>query len=188
MLTLSANTSTAISLFKTAEYDNEPIIFPTDTIYGIGAPVASVDANLKIFAIKNRPLDKPMPILIANMEQLASLVQPINGSVLQQLENLWPGKHTIIFNTVYDLNPIYTSSGTVAVRMLPPGWLAEAVAMTGPITATSVNFSGQPALTNPDDIYRAFQDTCRYMLWGQSGSTASVIIDISGKVPIVRRT
>lgn len=188
MLTLSANTSTAISLIKTAIYDHEPIIFPTDTIYGIGAPVASADANLKIYAIKNRPLDKPMPILIANMEQLASLVQPLDDSVVQQLENLWPGKHTIIFKTACDLNPLYTSSGTVAVRMLPPGWLAEAVAMTGPITATSVNFSGQPALTDPDDIHRAFQDTCRYMLWGQSGRTASIIIDISGNAPIVRRT
>ncbi len=188
MLILSSSFPSAIALFRAGLNDGEPVIFPSDTIYGMGAPLASIAANEKIFSIKQRPKNKPMPVLISNMEQLSALVERPDGEVLRWLGTVWPGSATtVVLPALPSLAGIYTANGAVAVRMLPKGWLADAVSAVGPITATSVNISGGEPLLEAEEISEKFHDLCRYMIWGTAGRTASTVIDISDGTRRIRR-
>ena len=63
-----------VEIFNISTKENKPVIFPTDTIYGIGANIVSKKANLEIYKLKNRPSNKPFPILAGSIEQLEEIV------------------------------------------------------------------------------------------------------------------
>lgn len=178
---LSASKNTAITLFCASIIDSEPVILPTDTIYGIGAPLKSVKANRKIYEIKNRPLDQPFPVLIANYEQLHDLVGELDSTASAWLKTVWPGEYTVIMKALPHVNHLYTKDGKIAIRMLKEGWLRDAIADTdSPITATSVNISGTPPLRAPETIALQFKNSCKYMLWGTpAGEKPSTVVDIT---------
>lgn len=189
MITLTASKQSAATLLRASAASGDPVIFPTDTIYGIGAPISSRAANQKIYEIKKRPLHKPMPILIGSIKELYPLVKPLSEDVVRWLNTIWPGTYTVIFKASPFLDPLYTQNGTVAVRMVNLPWLMDAISITGtPVTATSINISGKPPLLTPEEIHSAFADQCRYMLWGKTKSkTPSTIIDISDDTTQIRR-
>lgn len=179
MLTLSANVANALMMFRAQMLAGEPVIFPTDTIYGIGAPLLSVKANRRIYEIKNRPLDKPMPVLVSDYEMLHTVTENVTPDILKWLKSIWPGAYTIIFKAKKELPDIYKNNGTIAVRMVS-GWLGQAVHLYGcPVTATSVNSSGEAPLLDAGTIYNNYKNTCKFMLYGTSGTKSSSIIDIS---------
>ena len=92
----------------------------------------------------------------------------------------------MIFQARETVNALYTKDRTIAVRLVD-GWLGQAIAATGPVTATSVNRSGGKALLIAKDIISEFHDECKYLLWGNSGNNPSKIIDIShGEITILR--
>ena len=190
---LTAGKRGALTLFRASIQSGEPVIFPTDTIYGIGAPITSIAANKRIYGIKKRPLDQPMPILIGNFEQLSFLATGINSDAFAWLKNVWttsnPERYTVVLKAVPWLDAFYTKNGAVAIRLAALTWLAEAIVSLGaPVTATSVNFSGTPSLNNPNEIVDTFLPYCKYMLWGEVGSKqASAIVDLTNGNPKIVR-
>jgi L-threonylcarbamoyladenylate synthase len=179
MLRLSAGYAEALALFRASETSGEPIIFPTDTIYGIGAPIRSISANEKIYSLKNRPMNKALPILVGSLDMLLPLVEKPSDETVKWLESIWPGANTVIFKASPMLNPLYVQSGTVAIRLVD-GWLGEALKTYGaPVTASSVNESGEAPLYDAGAIYGKYKDSCPFMLWGTSGVKSSTIIDVS---------
>ena len=184
MLLLNAGFETALALFRASRMAAEPVIFPTDTIYGIGAPISSVAANKKIYDIKARSMDKPLPLLVGSLDGLYPIVGKLRPDVEKWLSTLWPGRYTVIFKAASELDPFYSLNGTVAVRMVSLDWLAKAIDCLGePITATSINRSGYPPLQGQGEIYTDYSKICKFMLAGTSGTQSSMIIDISGGEP-----
>lgn len=184
---LSASFAAAATLFRSSVISGDPLIFPTDTIYGIGAPLSSIPANKKIYELKQRPFNMPMPVLIANFSQLEALVKPIAPEKRDWLTSLWDKERcTVIFEAVDTLPELYTLNGTVAVRLLPPGWLKDAVSLVGAVTATSVNKSGMPSLHELDDIRKAFSQV-NILAGAAGGARQSKIIDITGGSPEILR-
>jgi L-threonylcarbamoyladenylate synthase len=176
MIVLPADLSSAFHIFKIALANGEPVIFPTDTIYGIGAPIASIEANERIFEIKKRKKDKPFPILVGSPEQLNEISQLKDNAE----EECLPGK-TYIYRAALNLHEIYAKDGSVAVRLVKDGWLGETLRMVGPLTATSVNLEGMPPLLRAEEIYGAFKGSVSYMLWGLAGDTPSEIFGLNGE-------
>jgi L-threonylcarbamoyladenylate synthase len=174
MLVLPADFSSAFHIFKTALLNGEPVIFPTDTIYGLGAPIASIEANERIFEIKKRKKDKPFPILAGSIEQLKEITEE------SSFEERLPGR-THIYRAALSLHTIYAKDGSVAVRLVKDGWLGETLRMVGPLTATSVNLEGMPPLLRAEEIYDAFKDSVSYMLWGLAGDKPSEIFGLNGE-------
>lgn len=181
MITLSASVNAFITYMNISKMSGEPFIFPTDTIYGIGAPISSTAANEKIFAVKNRG-KRPLPVLVGSWEQVENLALVFDNK--ERLLNIWnSAPTTIILKASNAFSQLFSKDDTIALRMPATAWLRSAVAACEPVTATSVNKSGEPHLTDLESIQKVFGGSCRYYLDGACGTAPSSIIDFSGKEP-----
>lgn len=93
-------------------------IFPTDTVYGIGCDSLNINAIENLYNIKNRNLNKPINILVSNINMVNKFVKNINPIEQKLMENFWPGALTIIFNKSNIVPDILTSGlDTIGIRM-----------------------------------------------------------------------
>lgn len=181
MIILKANKTNLLNLLKQSRQINKPIIFPTDTIYGIGAEIANIEANLFIYEVKYRKLTKPFPILIGSIEQLDMLVEKPTPSQMVIIKKFWPGPFTFILYAKAELNNIYKNNNKVAVRLPNLTWLSEALnEQNSPITATSANISNHEYINDIEKIINTFKDSIPFYLYNNSVNTqSSTVIDIS---------
>ncbi len=94
------------------------VAVPTETVYGLAANISDQNAVNKIYSIKNRPLDHPLIVHIANKKDLQIYCNNIPGYVMEIIDKLWPGPITFILNKTQRV-PNYVTGGqdTVAIRM-----------------------------------------------------------------------
>lgn len=159
------------------------IVFPTDTVYGIGCLYDDLRSIQRIYDIKNRDYSKPMVVLCANYEQVQSLIS--NGQEIPDfLRKHWPGKLTIIFfknDSVYD---IITAGGqTVGIRIPGNDISLNLLEKHGPMVVTSLNLSNEPAIVKFQDALK-FKDQVDYIVEGPDlDSVPSTVYDLTrGKV------
>ena len=135
------------------------VAIPTDTLYGLAADATNPAAVDRVFEIKGRPANMPLPVLVSAWEQvdMVSTVAGHGRDVARILaERFWPGPLTLIVPARPDL-PARLTGGmtTIGVRMpdheVP---LALAAAVGRPITGTSANPSGADDITEPEDLHR----------------------------------
>lgn len=180
MLILKSNKENFINIFSQAHKKNEPVIFPTDTIYGIGAFFNDEKANNKIFDLKNRDYSKPFPVLISNINQLSYLKADLSDAQLKVLNKFWPGKFTFILNT--SLNYKYcVLEAKIAVRLVSNLPVADLIDyFDKPVTATSANFSGQEYDPSIKNIIKNFSNKVNYYIYqGTDNKNPSSIIDLT---------
>ena len=167
------------------------VIFPTDTLYGLGADVFSLPALQRIFAIKGRRSELALPVLVAGLDQVDAVALPMNAQAQQLAERFWPGPLTLVMRRSLDLPDLVTGGAdTVAVRMpahrIP---LALARRLGRPITGTSANLSGSPDLLDLDSIESQLGNLVDYIT--RSGpapeGTGSTVIDITSDEPRLLR-
>lgn len=190
MLILKEDMENLAEMFNISAKESVPIVFPTDTIYGLGASVSNMEANKEVFKIKKRPLDKPMPILAGSFEQaemIADLKSLDNDNYKFMCEN-YDKCTTFIINAQKSLPEIYKKNNKVAVRIPNKKILCSALIKHGfPVTATSVNESGQNYLNNISEIINQF-DSIKLFVDGYTlQNTGSSIYDISnGNITKIR--
>lgn len=127
---------------------DDVIIFPTDTVYGIGANIHSSKGLNKIFEIKKRPTDKSLIILCANIIQLEEIVGPLNKQVKVLVDTFLPGGLTLILKSNLELaNEITRGKSTIGVRIPNHPVALELLEKIGPLATTSANISGEPSAT-----------------------------------------
>lgn len=125
------------------------VVFPTETVYGIGANALDSVAVGKIFTAKGRPDDNPLIVHIADIDQLYPLVQIVSPLAKRLIDAFWPGPLTLIFNK-RDTIPDSVTAGlsTVAIRMPADVIAREIIRAAGvPLAAPSANLSGKPSPT-----------------------------------------
>jgi L-threonylcarbamoyladenylate synthase len=161
------------------------IIFPTETVYGIGASIHNESAIKRIFELKKRPLSKPLPVMISNLDQLNELASEIPESAKEYLKE-WPGPLTLVFKKSEKVSDLITSGGkTVAIRMPDHEIALEIIERCGPIVATSANLSGEHAPVSAEEV-KIHADVIIDDGISAIG-TPSRIIDLSGKqIKIIR--
>jgi L-threonylcarbamoyladenylate synthase len=166
------------------------IAFPTDTVYGLGADAFNATAVEKVYEIKDRSRDQGLPLLIADVEQLTSLAEPIPEMAWFFVRRFWPGGLTLVVSRK-DLLPAHLASGpTIAVRMPShPICLALIKGLGTPITGTSANISGQPAALTADEVERQLQGRIDLVIDGGKcpGGKESTIVDAGHEPPTVLR-
>ena len=134
------------------------IIFPTDTVYGIGASIFSPKALDKIFEIKNRPTDKSLIVLCANKVQLEEIVGPLSVDVNKIIDTFLPGGLTLILNCYMPLpEEITRGKQTIGVRIPNHPLALELLKEIGPLATTSANISGEPSPTKIDMLNPVIQ-------------------------------
>lgn len=136
----------AQALAVTLLAQDEIFAAPTDTVYGIFCNPSSTLAISRIYVAKDRPPDKAIPVLIADVDQLDQVtVGPRTRLADRLIEELWPGALTLVLPARPHLPVILTAGQpTLAVRMPNHPGLRTLLRQTGPLAATSANRSGGP--------------------------------------------
>jgi L-threonylcarbamoyladenylate synthase len=169
------------------------VIFPTETVYGIGANALDKNAVKKIFKAKGRAQDNPLIVHVANIDMVKTIVENIGTLEQKLIEKFWPGPLTIIMkrkdNKIIP-NIVTANLDTVGIRM-PSNLIAkELIEKAGvPIAAPSANVSGKPSGTNIEDIKEEFEGKVSYIVDGGStdiGLESTVIKVENDKIDILR--
>ncbi|MGB7969370.1 MAG: L-threonylcarbamoyladenylate synthase [Methanobacterium sp.] len=130
-----------IKIARMAMKDGSIIIYPTDTVYGIGANVFDEKAILKIFSIKKRPLNKPLSICISRIEDIKHVAK-MDVKAETIIRNLLPGPFTIILKKNANISSLLTAgSDKIGIR-IPDNRVCMDLSREFPITSTSANLSG----------------------------------------------
>lgn len=167
------------------------VVFPTETVYGLGANGLDANACAKIYQAKGRPSDNPLILHIAQKEQLEELVSEIPQTAKRCMEHFWPGPLTIIFQKS-DQVPMEVTGGldTVAVRM-PSHNVAHAILKeTGlPIAAPSANLSGRPSPTMFKHVVEDLSGKVDIIVDGGSTEVGieSTVLDVTVNPPMILR-
>jgi L-threonylcarbamoyladenylate synthase len=157
------------------------VAFPTETYYGLAVDPENQPAVERLFALKNRPVDKPLLLLIENTTQLSSLVASIPPNFGPLMERYWPGPLTLVFPALGSVNPKITAgSKTVGVRISPHPLAGQLVQKFGkPITATSANLSGKAPAKSALEVSLMFGKDIDFILDGGE-TTAGLCSTIAG--------
>lgn len=123
------------------------VIFPTDTVYGLGANALDEKAVRAVFEVKKRSFDNPLPVLIADQKELETLVSEIPDEAGELTRSFWPGGLTLILRKSKKIPSIVTGGGeTIALRMPDhPVTLALLKETSFPMVGPSANISGEEA-------------------------------------------
>lgn len=180
-----------IAIFASMLAGGKTVIFPTETVYGLGANALDEEAAAKIYQAKGRPSDNPLLVHIADKEDVYGLVENIDGRAKLLMDKFWPGPLTIVFKKK-DIIPARTSGGldTVAIRMPSDQVARDLIRQAGvPIAAPSANISGRPSPTKPEHIIREMDGRVDGILVGGpcNYGVESTIVDLSGDVAMVLR-
>ena len=159
------------------------VVFPTETLYGLGVNALSENAIKKVFKIKDRDYGKPMPILIHKKEVLSEFVSYVPEKAENLIEKFWPGGLTIIFEASPKLPSLLTgNTGKIGIRISNNPIAQELVKQTNiPITATSANISGQKGCTTALEVYENLGSRVDLILDGGKTKSpmGSTVIDVT---------
>ncbi|MBQ2961587.1 L-threonylcarbamoyladenylate synthase [Methanobrevibacter sp.] len=167
--------------------DGGVILYPTDTVYGLGANIFNNDAVERIYTIKNRDQSKPLSVLVENMESL-ELIADLNKSSREIIEKWLPGPFTFILNKKKIVSPYVSASAKVGVR-IPDYKIARLLASLFPITTTSANLTNEDTLSNPQDILKQIGDDIDLVIdvGDLNNAKPSTVIDLSSSKPTLIR-
>lgn len=164
------------------------IIFPTDTIYGIGCKLYDKVALERIFEIKQRDRSKHIPILVSNIVAINPIAK-YDSKTLAVMQEFWPGPLTLILESTSEFFE-KTGEKTIAIR-IPDHYLAiDLINQLGPLRATSVNISGERPLNTYNEVKEQFGQLVDKVYGEHVGDyigVASTIIDVSNsEIKLVR--
>ena len=167
------------------------VVFPTETVYGIGTNGLDKNAIKKLYAAKRRPLSKPINLLVSDIKMIEKVAKNISDMEYKLMKAFFPGPLTIILNKKDIVPDILTANGsTVGVRM-PEGKIARELVKCAdvPIAAPSANISGKPSGTNLQDIQKDFEKSVDcYIDGGESKlGIASTIAKVVNNIPHILR-
>ncbi|MDP2946294.1 MAG: L-threonylcarbamoyladenylate synthase [bacterium] len=130
------------------------VVFPTETVYGLGADALNPEAVAKIFEAKNRPLNDPLIVHIADIQDLLRLSNEVYKITLDLVDAFWPGPLTLVLKKSQTVPSIVTAGlETVAVRMPDhPVALSLIRESQTPIAAPSANLFGRPSPTTAQHV------------------------------------
>ncbi|HAS80696.1 MAG: Sua5/YciO/YrdC/YwlC family protein [Candidatus Nomurabacteria bacterium GW2011_GWE1_32_28] len=130
------------------------VVFPTETVYGLGANIFNEEALKNIFLAKGRPSDNPLIVHISNKDELKELVDVVSEDQQKMIDAFWPGPLTIIFEKKDVISNVVSGGlSTIAVRMPSDVFANKLIGLAGvPIAAPSANTSGRPSGTMGIDI------------------------------------
>jgi L-threonylcarbamoyladenylate synthase len=165
------------------------VAFPTDTVYGVGALAFDAIAIEGIYAAKDRPIEKAIPILIGGPEDLDKVTAALPPLAGKLAARFWPGPLTLVVPKKPSLPDIVSAAPTVGVRV-PDHPVARALLRAaGPMAVTSANLSGQPSPRTAGDVMRQLNGRIPLVLDGGEtpGGLSSTVVDCLGAEPVILR-
>jgi L-threonylcarbamoyladenylate synthase len=163
----------------------QTIVFPTDTVYGIGGNPWDRRTLDHVRRLKDRPVDQPFTLHLSDPEEIPRFAR-CSEQALDWIHRLLPGPYTLLLHATDAAPDAAVSNGIVGLRV--PDHPFFAYALHQPVFGTSVNRHGQPPLNDVANIIEAFNEV-DLIVTGRVSGAASVILDITATpVRIVRGT
>ena len=167
------------------------IVFPTETVYGLGADALNGAAVRKVFQLKGRNPDTPIPIIVADQAMLKGLVEQIPPIARKLMEQFWPGPLTLVLPAAPGMpKQLLNRTGGVGVRISSEAIATQLAQELGhPLTATSANPSGREAAATIEQAQNYFAGDIDIFLDGgklPSKIGSSVVEVIDDRIKIIR--
>ena len=171
--------------------DGGIVAYPTETFYALGVKFDNEASLRKLYELKKRPEEKPMPLIIGSRASLSMIAASVNEIAESLMDKFWPGPLTLLLEAKKGLSPYLTAdTGRIAVRIPGESAALYLVREAGfPITATSANPSGMPPAEDADAVIRYFGEKIDMVIDGgrTAGGLPSTIVDAAGEsIKIVR--
>ena len=167
----------------------EIICYPTDTVYGIGAAATNDAAVRRLYAVKGRPLSKPLPLLIRDSAS-ASFVAEVTPLAHTLMTRFWPGALTIIMRKLPDFRSLaLAGQDTVALRVPDHDLVRDIIRLLSePITGSSANRSGARSPVSASEAALQLGEMVALVIDGgrSPGGVESTVVDITDTPAIVR--
>ncbi len=189
MQTLNFN-NTNIQKIADSILSGEVCVVPTDTLYGFSCSAFSKTAVEKIYKLKQREGDKPFIILLPNIQALGKFGINLDKKTEDKLRDLWPAKLSVVFDCPdNEFEYLHRGKKTLCFRIPAYPLLLSLLELTGPITSTTVNISGEKPAENISEAKDIFGDGVNlYVDAGTLKSEPSTVIKISdGNVTVIRQ-
>jgi len=158
----------ALSLAVEALRAGSVVALPTDTVYGLAVDPSSPHAVERLFALKERPSDVALPLLVATRAQVGAVAGPLDGVARDLAGRYWPGPLTLVVprrkDFDADLGGPPSARETVGVRLPAHPLVVSLCTELGPLAVTSANLHGAPPATTAGEVAAAFAGG------GQSGN------------------
>ena len=168
----------------------ELVVFPTDTVYGIGAEVHSEAAIAALYAAKQRPLDKGLPVLLADASDVWQIAAGMSPLAQQLAEQYWPGPLTLIVSKRTDLPANLSPNDGVAVRVPDHDGTRAFIRLAGgAIASSSANIAAAPPARSADEADASLGGLVAAILDGGEVELGepSTIVDCRAAEPVLVR-
>lgn len=167
------------------------VIFPTETVYGIGVNGLNENAIKKLYEVKQRPEKKPISLLVNSLDMINEIAKDITTVEYTLIEKFFPGPLTIVLKKK-DIVPNILTPGidTVGIRMPENEIALKLIEYAGvPIATSSCNISGKPSATNLQEIMKVFEGKVDYFIDNGPSKIglASTVVQIIGGEPKILR-
>jgi len=165
------------------------VAFPTDTVYGLGALAFNNAAIESIYTAKDRPIEKAIPILIGDLDDLDQIADDIPNMALRFAARFWPGPLTCIVPKKQTLPLAVSATSTVAVRIPDHHDARALLRAAGPMAVTSANISGWASPSTAQEVYEQLNGRIPLILDGgkTKSGVPSTLVDCTGQGPVVLR-
>jgi L-threonylcarbamoyladenylate synthase len=164
---------------------------PTETFYGLCARYDDPAVLEKLYAMKGRPRNRAIPLIIGDAGMLGLVAAKVTGPAHRLIRRFWPGPLTLLLDAREDLPQLITAgTGKVAVRVPGASFALDLARSIGiPLTSTSANISGLPPAQSSEEVIRHFGDALDIVIDGgrtPDGLPSTIVEVIGERVKIVR--
>ena len=178
-------------MLKQALISGSLVVFPTETVYGIGGYATLDTAAESIYTAKGRPKDNPLIVHVAHFDQIEKYAYIDHSAVYTLAKAFWPGPITLILRKKDTISTSITGGlSTVAIRIPSHPIARTLLEATGlPIAAPSANLSGKPSSTTFEHVLNDFDGIVDFIINGGDATIGleSTVIDMTTEVPIILR-
>jgi L-threonylcarbamoyladenylate synthase len=163
--------------------------FPTDTVYGLGALAFDGKAVELIYLVKERSVEKSIPVLIGDMTDLDRVAVNVPEMAVRLADSFWPGPLTLVLPKHPEIPSEVSSTGTIGVRIPDHAGARSLLRAAGPLAVTSANITDRESPTTAEDVFRQLKGRIPLILDGGKtpGGVPSTVVDCTGSEPLLLR-
>lgn len=186
---LSATSPNAITSALEILLSGGLVAFPTDTVYGVGCLAFHQKAIESIYVAKDRPIEKAIPVLIGDEEDLVKVADEIPIFAMKLINRFWPGPLTLLVPKKPTLPEAISATNTVGVRVPDHEVARSLLRLAGPMAVTSANISGQESPRTAQDVFAQLGGRIAMIIDGGEtpGGIPSTLVDCTGdEIQILR--
>lgn len=187
IMALGAGDAAHLRVAAEALAEGQIVAVPTDTVYGLAVDPTQPEAVERLFALKGRPADVALPVLVSGREQVAIVAADLEVAARGLAERFWPGPLTLVVprrpGFVADLGGLSSARSTVGVRWPRHGAVVALCEMLGPLAVTSANLHGRAPATTAAAVAATFESEAQPVVildGGVCDGTPSTVVECRG--------